>query len=224
MADTQQFTIGTAVSGSDDDIGKVTRVVVDPIGRVVTHLIVEPSHGGGPSRLVPLGLVGTVTADEIRLSCTVAAFEELDSAEETEFLPGDPGDPAYGPGDVLVWPYYSLALEGRGFAPGAVGGALPLPVTYDKVPLGEVAVRRGEHVHAEDGEIGRVQGLVIDSSDHHVTHVLLQEGHLWGRKDVAIPISAVDRVDKGIRLKITKEDVQNLPAVDIDHPGGETSA
>jgi hypothetical protein len=25
----------------------------------------------------------------------------------------------------------------------------------------------------------------------HVTHVLLQEGHLWGRKEVAIPITAV---------------------------------
>jgi hypothetical protein len=49
-------------------------------------------------------------------------------------------------------------------------------------PLNEVEVRRGEHVHATDGDIGRVQGLVIDPSDHHVTHVLLQEGHLWGRR------------------------------------------
>jgi hypothetical protein len=59
----------------------------------------------------------------------------------------------------------------------------PGTVVYDKVPLNEVEVRRGEHVHATDGDIGRVQGLVIDPSDHHVTHVLLQEGHLWGRKD-----------------------------------------
>jgi sporulation protein YlmC with PRC-barrel domain len=126
----------------------------------------------------------------------------------------------YGPGEVLSWPYYSLALEGRGFGPGSMGvaGALPLAVTYDKVPLGEVAIRRGEHVHATDGEIGRVQGLVIDTSDQHVTHVLLQEGHLWGRKEVAIPISAVARVDDGIRLKIAKHDVQNLPPVDIAHP------
>jgi len=67
-------------------------------------------------------------------------------------------------------------------------------ITYDTVPLGEVDVRRGEHVHATDGNIGRVQGLVIEPGSHHVTHVLLQEGHLWGRKEVAIPIGAVAKI------------------------------
>ena len=81
-------------------------------------------------------------------------------------------------------------------------------------------MRCGEQVHATDGDIGRVQGLVIDPRDHHVTHVLLQEGHLWGRKDVAIPIGAVTGVDDGIQLSITKDEVQDLPPVDIDHPGG----
>ena len=41
-----------------------------------------------------------------------------------------------------------------------------------------------------DGPIGRVQGLVVDPTDHHVTHVLLAKGHLWGEKEVAIPIGA----------------------------------
>jgi sporulation protein YlmC with PRC-barrel domain len=81
-------------------------------------------------------------------------------------------------------------------------------------------VRRGEHVHATDGHIGRVQGLVIDANNHHVTHVLLQEGHLWGRKEVAIPIRAVIGVDDGIQLNITKQQVQDLPPVDIHHPDG----
>jgi hypothetical protein len=50
--------------------------------------------------------------------------------------------------------------------------------------------------------------------------VLLQEGHVWGRKDVTIPISAVTGVEDGIRLNITKQQVQDLPPVDIDHPDG----
>jgi sporulation protein YlmC with PRC-barrel domain len=226
MAGTAQFTIGVPVSGSDGEIGKLTRVVVDPITRAVTHLVVEPRHLEGPSRLVPISLVDSVSPEQIKLGCGSAEFERLDPAEETQFLPLQPGTPesaeyqAYGPGEVLSWPYYSLALEGRGFGPGSMGvaGGLPLAVTYDKVPLGEVAIRRGEPVHATDGEIGRVQGLVIDTSDQHVTHVLLAEGHLWGRKEVAIPISAVSRVNDGIRLSITKHDVQDLPAIDIAHP------
>jgi hypothetical protein len=51
----------------------------------------------------------------------------------------------------------------------------------------------------------------VDPADHRVTHVLLREGHIWGRKEVAIPISAVVTVDEGIRLNITKEQVGNLP-------------
>jgi hypothetical protein len=67
--------------------------------------------------------------------------------------------------------------------------------------------------------IGRVQGLVVDPSDHHVTHVLLAEGHLWGEKEVAIPISAVTGVDEnGAQLNLTKDEVRDLPPVDIDHP------
>ncbi|HEY2577398.1 MAG TPA: PRC-barrel domain-containing protein, partial [Streptosporangiaceae bacterium] len=116
----------------------------------------------------------------------------------------------------LAWPYYSLVMGGRGLGEGFGGADLIPPVTYDKIPIGEVEVWRGEHVHATDGEIGRVEGLVVDTEDKHVTHVLLQEGHLWGRKDVAIPISTVAKVDKeGIKLKLTKEQVKGLPPVDI---------
>jgi hypothetical protein len=46
-----------------------------------------------------------------------------------------------------------------------------------------------------------------------VTHILLKEGHLWGRKQVAIPVSAITSVADGIRLSITKKQVEGLPPV-----------
>ena len=39
-----------------------------------------------------------------------------------------------------------------------------------------------------------------------------------GRKEVAIPITAVAGTSDGIRLKIAKREVQDLPPVDIEHP------
>lgn len=166
---------------------------------------------------MPLDLVAA-TDGGIRLQCTLAEFEQLEMAETTKFLPGRAGFGGYGPGQALLWPFYGLGGgvvgAGVGFGSGNVSG----PVTLDKVPPGEVAIRRGEPVHARDGDIGRVQGLVIDSRDHHVTHVLLQEGHLWGRKDVAIPIGAVIAVDDGVRLTLTKQEVEDLPSVAVDHP------
>ena len=210
MAETTSFTIGAGASCPDGVCGEVTRVVVDPLTRAVTHLVVEPKHRHGSARLVPLDLVDATTG-EIRLRCTLAEFEKLDPAVETRFLPGMQAYEGYDPEHVLIMPYYSIGM--------AEAYCDPMTVTYDAVPLDEVEVRRGEHVHATDGRIGQVQGLAIDPDSHHVTHVLLQEGHLWGRKEVAIPIGAVTEVDAdGIRLNITKRQVQDLPPVDIQHP------
>jgi sporulation protein YlmC with PRC-barrel domain len=192
----------------------VTRVVIDPVTRELTHLVVEPAGRRGLGRLVPLGLAD-VTSGGIQLRCTIAEFEKLDAAEETQFVPGTKGYAAYGSEQVLSWPW--LSLGGTATVEGDSVAGVSETVTYDTVPLGEVEVRRGERVHATDGEIGHVEGLVIDPRNHHMTHVLLQEGHLWGRKEVAIPISAVTGADDGIRLNLTKDEVRDLPPVDIDH-------
>jgi sporulation protein YlmC with PRC-barrel domain len=199
MVESTPFTMGAEASCTDGVCGHVSQVVVDPLERTVTHLIVEPDHREGLGRLVPLDLVETGT-DNVRLRCTKAEFEKLERAEETRFLPGIEGYPGYDAEQMLSWPYY--------------GGNTTLPVTYDTLPLGEVAVQRGEQVHATDGHIGQVQGLVVNRDNRHVTHVLLQEGHLWGRKEVAIPIAAVTEVgEDGISLSMSKREVQDLPPV-----------
>ena len=219
MSDTTQFTIGTEARCTDGVCGEVSRVVVDPVGQVVTHLVIEPKGRAGLARLVPVGLV-EAASPEVRLRCTLDAFGHLDPAEETQFVPGSVGYAAYGPEQVIAWPYYGLN-PGAGLPGGVdlgVAGFSPA-VTYDRVPLGEVEVRRGDRVEATDGSIGRIQGLVVDPHDHQVTHVLLQEGHLWGRRDVAIPIKAVSRVGDTIRLRISKQEVQDLPPVDFARHG-----
>ena len=215
MERTTPLMIGATASCSDGVCGEVSRVVVDPVARAVTHLVVEPTGRQGLGRLVPLDLVDA-TDGEIRLRCTLAEFDSLDAAEDTQFVPGTRGYAAYGPDQVLSWPYSSLT--GTAGVEGDTVTGVSETVTYDTVPLGEVAVRRGDHVHATDGAIGQVEGLVIDPRNHHVTHVLLQEGHLWGRKEVAIPISAVTGADDGIGLNLTMDQVRDLPPVDINHP------
>jgi sporulation protein YlmC with PRC-barrel domain len=214
----ETFTIGAEASCTDGDCGEVRRVIVNPVAREVTHLVVEPKGRLGLARLVPLNLVDA-SGGQVRIRCTLAEFAELEPAEETEFIPGSQGYAAYGPEQVLTWPYYGLGGAG-GVTDAAALQGTSQTVTYDTIPLGEVDVRRGDPVQATDGSIGRVHGLVIDPRTHHVTHVLLAEGHLWGKKEVAIPIGSVTRVDDGIRLNITKQQVEDLPPVDIEHLGG----
>jgi hypothetical protein len=222
MDEATEFTIGSEVACSDGVCGELTRVVVDPILRTLTHLVAEARHRQGNGRLVPIDLVESATP-EIRLRCTIAQFRAREDAEETQFLAGATGEWAYQQQQMLSLPYYGLGMGG-GMGLGVGGmqvGGLDVgshPVIANRVPKGEVEVRRGEHVHATDGPIGRVQGLVIDPSDHHVTHVLLDEGHLWGKKRVAIPIGAVQDVKDGVRLSVTRDQVRDLPPVDIAEP------
>jgi sporulation protein YlmC with PRC-barrel domain len=213
MSDVTEFTIGSEVACSDGVCGELTRVVVDPVARAVTHLVVEPANRRELGRLVPVELVASA-AEKIRLRCANSEFEALEDADETRFLPGASGEWGYGQGQMFSMPYYGLGMGGMGM--GMETG--PQAVTYDRVPAGEVEVRRGEHVHATDGQIGQVQGLIVDPADHHVTHVLLDEGHLWGKKRVAIPISAVKDVKDGVRLTFTKDQVRDLPPIDLAEP------
>jgi hypothetical protein len=197
------FTIGAEASCTDGVGGRVTQVVVDPLNQTVTHLVVEPDHREGLGRLVPLDWVAAAGVDRVALQCTRADFENLERAEQTRFLPGTEGYPGFDPEQVLVWPYF--------------GANSSLPVTVDTLPVDEVAVRRGEQVQAIDGHIGHAEGLLVDGPTRHVTHVLLQEGHLFTRKEVAIPIAAVTSVSEdGIQLSLNKQDVAELPAVALD--------
>ena len=208
MADAT-FTIGSAAECSDGPCGEVRQVVVNPVAREVTHLVIEPAHRSGLGRLVPLDLV-EADAGEVHLRCTTAEFEELPHAEETDFLPGGSGYENYAQHEAYYWPYFGI----EGVADPVVANASGI-VTRDTLPPGEVGVRRGEPVHASDGEIGKVEGLVVEPSHGHVTHVLLQEGHLWGRKQVAIPIGAVERLGDAITVNLTKQEIEDLPAVGL---------
>jgi sporulation protein YlmC with PRC-barrel domain len=217
-----EFTIGARASCSDGHCGEVKRLVFDPATETVTHLVIQRGHRPEAGRLVPAHLAET-TDGEIRLACTLAEFDKLDHAEESEVADAagqHVGDVGGALGSGLAYNVGGEAFAKVG-GPGELIDLGPMPpprhrrtMIEDVVPLGEDQVRPGDPVHAVDGEIGRVQGFLVNPGDDQVTHVLLQEGHLWGRKEVAIPITAVTRVDIGIRLNLTKDQVRTLPPAD----------
>jgi sporulation protein YlmC with PRC-barrel domain len=219
VSDATRFEIGSKVRCTDGACGKLLSVVVDPVARSVTHIVVEPEHRWGLGRLVPLDQVAS-TDGGVALRCTLADFERFEMAEETQLLTEEGSSWGYA-GSVYALPYYGLGLGQPGL--DDFGGNAPQPIVYEKLPVGEVGVRRGQPVEATDGHIGKVAGLVIDRADGHVTHVLLQEGHLWGRKEVALPIGAVASVAADgeviVRLNVTKAEVENLPPVDVEVRG-----
>ena len=91
-----------------------------------------------------------------------------------------------------------------------------MPVAHERVPPGELAVRRGNHVRATDGDVGLVDEFLVDRETEHITHLVLREGHLWGQKDVLIPVSEIAHVDEDrVHLTLSKQEVASLPTIPV---------
>jgi sporulation protein YlmC with PRC-barrel domain len=227
MALKMPFRIGADVSCSDGACGDVSRIIVNPVARQVTYLVVDQKHRSGAGRLVPFDLVDATTG-QIQLRCTLAEFQVLQPAEETAVVPDlDPTGPHNSrlPPSVsfLTAPAGAFGMTGPGTRRGDGEGKpeAPQQVTVHSVPSGEVEIRRELTACATDGEIGQIQGLVVEPGGHHVTGVLLQQGRGWGRKEVAVPIGAVTKIGTLlIHFSLTKRQVKDLPSVDSSHPAG----
>lgn len=220
MSEAADFTIGAVVNCEDGKCGELQRVVIDSDTDDITHLVVGPNHEKSMGRLVPVQLIESTNLQEIRLRCTLAQFESLDPAEVVEVRTGLRVDLESQPASLRTMGRLGAgAMDPDGLGdPNAEGpGLVPARrgVDEDNIPDGEGEVRRGQPVHASDGPIGHVSGLLADSDDGHVSDILLAEGHLWGEKEVAIPITAVKFVvDDGVHLNLTKHEVGDLPPVD----------
>lgn len=196
-----EFDIGVEVRCTDGSAGKVVALIADPVAKSLAHIAIEPEHQAGNARVVPVGLVAAADASGVELRCSLDELARLPDFREVEFVPYIPdfGDL----GATIAWPFYGASEQ-------------QLPVLVDRVPAGEVGIRRHEHVHAADGAIGQVEGLVVDG-ESHITHVLLQEGHLWGRKEVAIPIGSLEKIDAaGIHVQLSKSEIADLPKLGVD--------
>ena len=225
MPEDQQFRIGAEVRCTDGEVcGEIRYLAVNSAAHTLTNLAVEEKGRQGLGRLVPLGGVHVYPKTRmIEFLGTMGDFRKLEAADVTGFAPDTVGYELYGPEQVIEEPGYSPQ-------PGeqVVGSALPgvsAVETFDNVPEGDVELRHRDPVHAGRHKFGQVQGVLIDPGDHRVTRVLVQVGHLVQRKEVAIPVDdVIEPFGKGgIKLKIPKRDVENLPPWDSGHPSGQAA-
>ena len=219
--------IGDRVRCTDGVYGELADIVIDPLEKRVTHLVVQPEQGEGARRLVPIQLAtGRDEQRAIELECTLDEAQGFESVHEAAYLrlgepPAEDPDWDVGVEDVLAMPYYT-DLGYSGMDVGPYPGDLDSRVTmsYDRVPKGEVEVRRASAVISADGySLGEVDGFVVDAEEH-ITHFVLERGHLWGRKEVTIPIGAVARVESdAVHVALSKDEVGALPAVRVGRHG-----
>jgi hypothetical protein len=112
---------------------------------------------------------------------------------------------------TFMWPY--AMAGGDPYQPAMLAS---LYEQVEQIPPGELAVHRGTEVEAVDGYVGKVDEFLIDPLTGHITHLVLRTGHLWGERDITIPVSQIDRVaPEGVYLKLDKEAVNELPGITV---------
>lgn len=187
---TERFVLGAAVFSTDGPCGELRRIIVEPVTREVTHLVVGAKHHRGGGHLVPTSLVD-FAADGVVLTCSTDQLGRLAETETTEIIPA-----------------FTTAWAGMG-AMGSSGRVQA--VIRDSVPYGDVQVSRGDSVLATDGPVGTVRGLVTDATNEQILHLLVDEGHTWRHRDLVVPASALQGLDDGVRLNLSKAEVRELP-------------
>jgi len=203
------------VQTTDGLSGTLADVVLDPVKRAVTHVVVRAGEPDRAARLVPLQLVagGTAPGDALSLTCTAEQFEQLESIQGYAYLPVDerPAPDSewdVGVEDVVMMPSYQgadLGVYTAEIDPN-VG------VTYDRVPKGEVEIRHSSDVvSSDDHELGAVNSLVVENTA--ITQVVVEHGHLWWHRTVSVPIESVATLEtNAIRLALTKAEFGKLPS------------
>jgi len=203
--------LGTLIRCADGATRELVDVVIDSSSSRVTHLVIRPAQHAEDARLVPISLASRAEdgESEISLNCGAADLERFDPVHKFEILragerPNE--DPKWDVGveDIVVAPNYAPT------AFGDYGGSLDSDVTisYDRVPKGEIELRHASSVYSADGHhLGSVDAVVVDDDDR-LTHLLLERGHLWWKREVALPAESISKFESDmLTLGLTKREL-----------------
>jgi len=198
------------VECTDGVCGNSAYILINPVSDQVTHLVVKEDTSPNTEYIVTVDLVKETSDNTIILSCSKAEMEKMDPFIQTEFVEEK----------VLDYAGYRGGISGVGsyFYMPYVTSEIRIPVTEEnqQVPAGELAVHRGTRVEATDGYVGRVDEFVVNPENNHITHLVMRQGHLWGQKDVIIPMAAVDdNGDDTLFLNIGKHQIESLPTFPV---------
>jgi hypothetical protein len=196
------------VECTDGVCGRCVVMLMNPVLDQVTHLVVRMDSLPHTEYIVPVDVVTATTADMIELRCSKTDLEKMDPFVQMHYIrekmPDYAGSGASGMGGYYYWPFVTPERT------------VNVPVEDLQIPRGELAVRRGTRVEATDGYVGKVDEFLVNPENGHITHLVMREGHLWGQKDVTIPLSAMAESREGtVFLRLDKQQIESLPTVPV---------
>jgi len=218
MSERQEVAVGATVQGTDGELGTLTDVIVNPLRRRVTHVVVQERAAGARTFVVPVDRITATGRGTVRVGYSFDELRQLPEFRVTRFVPATApqaqlaveaqeldSDLAVSAGTALYYTPYVSTIEGD------------VPVTEERVPAGEIVFSRGARVLASDGhEVGTVEEFVLNPQDETISHVIARAGHLLLAREIAVPLSAVARAtDDEVTLRLSRHEVEGLPHMPV---------
>jgi hypothetical protein len=199
-----EIPLNAQVECTDGICGRSEYVLIYPLNNQVTHLVVKEDSSPNKEYIVPVDFVTKTIAETIQLRCSKAELKKMHPFLRTSFIEEKIStmNPGYA-GEMIASYYLPYVTFER---------TVEVAVEHQQIPLGELALSRGTRVEATDGYVGKIDEFVVNPENDYITHLVMREGHLWGKKDVIIPLSAMgNKHDDTVYLKLDKHQIEALP-------------
>jgi uncharacterized protein YrrD len=208
-------------NANGEKVGEIDRVVIDPNGGQVSHIVVRKGFLFPEDKVIPLDLVRDASSEQVNLSESID-FDNLPDFTEVDYLPLDTEEAqTRGLAAPMYW-YPTIGapplMWGAGhwgmYPPGGAGYTQPVSIEQN-IPEGEIALEQGAEVIDQHGEsLGKVEQVITSRSGDQLTHIVVTKGML-DRKKKLIPASWISHIkEDGVKLCIDAKLVDKLKDYD----------
>ena len=237
-----------AIRATDGDIGHVKDFYFDDASWVIRYLVVDtgtwlaqrkvlisPVAIGRPdrtSRVFP----AAITKEQVTNSPDVDTDKPV-SRQYEELLHDYYGYPYYW-GGAGIWgmgAYPEPLQAGMGGFGNLVSSEPIAPPELQEAYASVEAAERaradphlqncnaviGYHIHAEDGDIGHVQGLLVDEDTWAIRYIIVDTGNWWAGHQVLVSpewIRDLSWPDSELLVDLTRQQIKDAPAYDPEVP------
>jgi hypothetical protein len=238
---------GFAIGATDGNFGKVKDFYFDDQAWVIRYLVVDTSAWlGGRKVLVSPYSIGqggwdaavlpaTINREQIKNSPGIDTDKPVSRQYEKSYL-GYYGYPYYwgGPG---LWggTYYPGTTDGGtghgatshggashddGYESNGYQGHLRAPSADDGDPhLRSVNAVKGYHIAAQDGEVGHVQGYLVDDLTWSIRYLIVNTSNWWVGHEVLVSPEWIQQVswgDSTVTVALDRDAIKTAPVYTPD--------
>lgn len=209
---TQTINQGADVITADGErVGSVDRIVLDPLTKDVSHVVVRSGVLFGEDKVIPIDMISTTDEQQIVLDKGVSD-EDIPLFEEHQYV-------------TVLEDFYQSDLGSVPplvyFGPYALATPMVAKVSETvrnrDIPDRAVAVETGAKVVANDGEkVGKFEQVLMTDGGV-ATHLVVDVGSLLVEQHKGVPIGWIESIDEDeIRLGVPTSMIEAIPDYDTD--------